>query len=92
MCLLQCANGTVAAALSFVTSLGSRDPAHSQAGGFELPMFDWLKDGKTAPRKGMPSPRIDEAEFKSRFKAQFQDRNFASLLPELDRLADAAPP
>jgi hypothetical protein len=32
-------------------------------------MFDWLKDGKIAPRKGMPSPRIDEAEFKCRFKA-----------------------
>ncbi len=53
-------------------------------------MFDWLKHGKTVPRRGMPSPRIDEAEFKCRFKAQFQDENFASLLSELDRLAEAA--
>jgi len=30
-------------------------------------MFDWLKTTKTTqPRKGMPSPELDEAEFKSR--------------------------
>ena len=35
-------------------------------------MFDWLKTGKaTEPRKGMPSPQLDEAEFKRRFLAQF---------------------
>jgi hypothetical protein len=54
-------------------------------------MFDWLKNGKApAPRKGMPSPRLDEAEFKLRFRTQFQDRNFESLLPELDKLTQAA--
>jgi len=28
-------------------------------------MFDWLKTDKSIePRKGMPSPRLDQAEFK----------------------------
>lgn len=54
-------------------------------------MFDWLKNGKApAPRKGMPSPRLDEKEFKRRFRSQFQDRNFEALLPELDKLTQAA--
>lgn len=42
------------------------------------------------PRKGMPSPRLDEAEFKRRFRAQFHDRAFDDLERELDRVADAA--
>ena len=42
------------------------------------------------PRKGMPSPRLDEAEFKRRFRAQFQDRAFDGLERELGRIADAA--
>ena len=30
-------------------------------------MFDWLKHGGAPePRKGMPSPRLEEAEFKRR--------------------------
>jgi hypothetical protein len=28
---------------------------------------------ETTPRKGMPSPRLDEGEFRKRFLAQFQD-------------------
>jgi hypothetical protein len=32
-----------------------------------------------APRHGMPSPRLDEAEFKRRFRAPFQDQAFAPL-------------
>jgi multimeric flavodoxin WrbA len=42
------------------------------------------------PRKGMPSPRLDEAEFKRRFRAQFQDHAFDGLERELGRIADAA--
>ena len=50
-------------------------------------MFDWLTSEKvTAPRKGMPSPRLDEAEFKRRFKEQFQDRSFDGLAHQLDQI------
>jgi multimeric flavodoxin WrbA len=38
----------------------------------------------------MPSPRLDQGEFKRRFRAQFQDRAFDTLSAELERLADAA--
>jgi hypothetical protein len=54
-------------------------------------MFDWLKTGKTTqPRKGMPSPELDEAEFKRRFLAQFQDPGFEPLATELVRVSSAA--
>ncbi|MGK6312052.1 flavodoxin family protein [Neorhizobium sp. DT-125] len=42
------------------------------------------------PRKGSPSPRMDEAEFKRRFLNQFQDQAYAPLTVELQRVADAA--
>jgi multimeric flavodoxin WrbA len=41
------------------------------------------------PRKGMPSPRLNEAEFRKRFLAQFQDHAFAPLAGELDKIAAA---
>ncbi|MCC7346340.1 MAG: flavodoxin family protein [Variibacter sp.] len=44
----------------------------------------------TTPRKGMPSPRLDEAEFRRRFLQQFKDRAFAPLAQELERVAAAA--
>ncbi len=44
----------------------------------------------TEPRKGMPSPRLAESEFKRRFVAQFQDPAFDSLAGELQRIAAAA--
>jgi multimeric flavodoxin WrbA len=44
----------------------------------------------TEPRKGMPSPRLPEGEFKRRFLAQFQDPAFESLSGELQRIAVAA--
>lgn len=54
-------------------------------------MFDGLKSGKAPePRKGMPSPRLDEAEFKRRFRNQFKDPGFDKLAVELDRITDAA--
>ena len=54
-------------------------------------MFDWLKTEKTTqPRKGMPSPELDEAEFKRRFLAQFQDPCFELLAAELVRVSGAA--
>lgn len=42
------------------------------------------------PRTGMPSPRLEEAEFKRLFRAQFQDPAFDDLSPELGRIANAA--
>ena len=42
------------------------------------------------PRKGMPSPRLSEAEFKTRFKSRFQDPVFRPLEADLDRIAHAA--
>jgi hypothetical protein len=42
------------------------------------------------PRKRMPSPRLDEVEFKRRFLTQFSDPAFESLSPELERVAAVA--
>lgn len=42
------------------------------------------------PRKGSDSPRLDETEFKRRFRSQFQDDGYTTLQVELDRIADAA--
>ena len=44
----------------------------------------------TEPRKGMPSPRLPEAEFKRRFLGQFPDPAFDAVRAELDRIADIA--
>jgi multimeric flavodoxin WrbA len=38
----------------------------------------------------MPSPRLEEREFKRRFRAQFQDRAFDELAAELDGITQAA--
>jgi len=43
-----------------------------------------------APRKGMPDVRLDEAEFKRRFRSQYIDPAFGPLGAELDRIAQAA--
>jgi multimeric flavodoxin WrbA len=43
-----------------------------------------------APRKGMPSPQLDEATFKARFLQQYIDPAFQPLSAELDRIAAAA--
>jgi hypothetical protein len=48
------------------------------------------QERQLSPRKGMPSPRMTEEEFKRRFLAQFQDQNFDSLIAELERVAEAA--
>jgi multimeric flavodoxin WrbA len=53
-------------------------------------MFDWLKGKTPEPRKGMPSPRLDEQEFKRRFRSQFQDQAFDGLQGDLERIAEAA--
>jgi multimeric flavodoxin WrbA len=44
----------------------------------------------TQPRKGTPSPRLSESEFKQRFLAQYQDPAFDSLAGELQRIVAAA--
>jgi multimeric flavodoxin WrbA len=43
-----------------------------------------------SPRKGMPSPRLREDEFRKRFLDQFQDPAFDLLAAELDKVAAAA--
>jgi multimeric flavodoxin WrbA len=42
------------------------------------------------PRKGMPSPELDEATFRARFLGQYQDPAFEPLQADLDRIATAA--
>ena len=42
------------------------------------------------PRKGMPSPQLDETEFRRRFLSQYQDPAFEPLKAELDKIAGAA--
>ena len=43
-----------------------------------------------APRKGMPSPKLNEDEFKHRYNEQFLDPAFNELRGEIDRIADVA--
>src|SRR5215207_4502372 len=52
--------------------------------------MEWLKGGAPEPRKGMPSPRLSEDEFKRRFLLQYQDTAFDALKGELERVAEAA--
>ena len=42
------------------------------------------------PRKGMPDPKLDEAEFKRRYTQQFYDPAFQAMEAEIARLADIA--
>jgi multimeric flavodoxin WrbA len=42
------------------------------------------------PRKGMPSPRLDRAEFDRRFRARFADPAYAPLQAEIARIAAVA--
>ena len=42
------------------------------------------------PRKGMPSPQLDEGEFRDRFLQQFVDPAFEPLKDELERVAGVA--
>lgn len=44
----------------------------------------------TEPRKGMPSPRLDEVEFKARYRQHFTDPVFSPLAAEIARITDAA--
>ena len=41
-------------------------------------------------RKGSPSPRLDEDEFRRRFLNQFQDPAYEPLTPELTKISAAA--
>jgi hypothetical protein len=49
-----------------------------------------MNHSETQPRKGSPSPRLDQGEFRKRYLAQFRDPLFAELSAELDRVAAAA--
>lgn len=80
--------------------LGARNkllPARLQA---DLPLYGrgmmvknsriTLSSALLEPRKGTPSPRLEEAEFRRRFLNRFQDPAFDSLRSELDKVASAA--
>src|SRR4051794_22500642 len=43
-----------------------------------------------SPRKGMPSPRLDEAEFKQRYRQQFADPAFEAARGEIQTIAAIA--
>lgn len=43
-----------------------------------------------APRRGMPSPRLSEAEFKRRYRRHFLDPAFGAVEAEIDRIAAIA--
>lgn len=49
-----------------------------------------LSSALLEPRKGTPSPRLEEAEFRRRFLNRFQDPAFDSLRSELDKVTSAA--
>ena len=54
---------------------------------------DQVKTGRAVapePRKGMPSPRLDEATFRRRFLSRFADPVFSAMNAELDRIASGA--
>ncbi|TPL76091.1 flavodoxin family protein [Mesorhizobium sp. B2-3-15] len=53
-------------------------------------MFDWLKRGAPEPRKGMPSPRLDEQAFKRRYGEQFNDPAFGPLAADIERITEVA--
>lgn len=42
------------------------------------------------PRKGMPSPRLDETDFKKRYRQQFEDPAFVALQSQLTDITEAA--
>src|SRR5262249_18240977 len=45
---------------------------------------------RLTPRKGMPSPRLNEGEFRKRVLAHFQDPAFDALAREPDKIAAVA--
>jgi multimeric flavodoxin WrbA len=49
-----------------------------------------LGSGRTTPREGMPSPRLDEAEFKRRYREHFFDAAFEALRDEIERITQTA--
>ncbi|TCN33929.1 hypothetical protein EV184_102238 [Sinorhizobium americanum] len=55
-----------------------------------MPKSSETKPTMIEPRKGTPSPRLVESEFRRRFLIRFQDKAFDALRPELDRIAAAA--
>jgi multimeric flavodoxin WrbA len=66
-------------------------PAGRSPDGGASAMVDSLKGGRAPePRKGMPSPRLTEEEFRRRFRGQFKDPAFDALLSELEKITDAA--
>jgi multimeric flavodoxin WrbA len=56
------------------------------ASGGESAKFDPI----LSPRKGMPSPRLEEAAFRSRYLEQFEDPAFEPLKAQINQIAAAA--
>ena len=46
--------------------------------------------GSPTPRRGMPSPRLEEAEFKKRYREQFVDPAFGVVRGEVEKIAEIA--
>ena len=42
------------------------------------------------PRKGMPSPRLERADFEARYRSRFHDPAFEGFAPEIDRIVAVA--
>lgn len=55
-----------------------------------MPSNDAPSPADLEPRKGSPSPRLDEIQFKRRFLNQFQDPAYEPLKAELTKVAAAA--
>ena len=51
-------------------------------------MYMAIDSHDTEPRKGSPSPRIDEAEFRRRFRSQFSDPSFEAVDDALEKVVD----
>jgi multimeric flavodoxin WrbA len=63
---------------------------HFDADPVEMSKPPSIAEGVPAPRKGMPSPRLDEAEFKKRYREQFVDPAFGAVRGELEKIAEIA--
>jgi multimeric flavodoxin WrbA len=48
------------------------------------------RETAVSPRKGMPSPKLDEMEFRKRYLQQFDDGAFGTVRDELERIAGIA--
>jgi hypothetical protein len=75
---------THSAPLSLISGSRVRGARTASTSAFEVKEH---RMSPTKPRKGMPSPRLSESEFRRRFLAQFADPAYRALAAELDKIA-----